>query len=201
MHRKNSRVVYHPTNGAVWKNCSIWGLLNSKMSWKKGKSSVQAPVIPLLRNRFSLAQSCPALWDPRDCSLPGSSVHGFPRQEHWNAFLFPPPGIFPTQGSNLCLLHLLHWQVDSLPLSHLGNPRNKLLGFRWGKEVDGNLLPGVLLASFQSRHFCPLSKLACDRVSDRERSVSLAQRLRKSLPFSLLTSTVAPRGLGTQVMS
>ena len=29
-------------------------------------------------------------------------------------------GIFPTQGSNLCLLHLLHWQVDSLPLSYTG---------------------------------------------------------------------------------
>ena len=29
-------------------------------------------------------------------------------------------GIFPTQGLNPCLLHLLHWQVDSLPLSHLG---------------------------------------------------------------------------------
>ena len=27
-------------------------------------------------------------------------------------------GIFLTQGSNLCLLCLLHWQVDSLPLSH-----------------------------------------------------------------------------------
>ena len=27
--------------------------------------------------------------------------------------------IFPTQGSNLCLLH---WQVDSLPLSHQGSP-------------------------------------------------------------------------------
>ena len=24
-------------------------------------------------------------------------------------------GIFPTQGSNLCHLHLLHWQVGSLP--------------------------------------------------------------------------------------
>ena len=30
-------------------------------------------------------------------------------------------GIFPTQGSNLCLLHLLHWQVDSLPFCHLGS--------------------------------------------------------------------------------
>ena len=28
-------------------------------------------------------------------------------------------GIFPTQGSNPCLLH---WQVGSLPLSHRGSP-------------------------------------------------------------------------------
>jgi HAMP domain-containing protein len=31
-------------------------------------------------------------------------------------------GIIPTQESNPCLLRLLHWQVDSLPLSHLGSP-------------------------------------------------------------------------------
>ena len=28
----------------------------------------------------------------------------------------------PTQGSNPCLFHLLHWQVDSLPSCHLGSP-------------------------------------------------------------------------------
>ena len=33
-------------------------------------------------------------------------------------------GIFPTQGLNLCLLHLLHWQADSLPLCHLGSPQS-----------------------------------------------------------------------------
>ena len=31
-------------------------------------------------------------------------------------------GIFPTEGSNASILHLLHWQVDSLPLNHLGMP-------------------------------------------------------------------------------
>ena len=31
-------------------------------------------------------------------------------------------GIFLTQESNLCLLHLLHWQMDSLPLCHLRSP-------------------------------------------------------------------------------
>ena len=31
-------------------------------------------------------------------------------------------GIFLTQESNLSLLSLLHWQVDSLLLRHLGSP-------------------------------------------------------------------------------
>ena len=34
-------------------------------------------------------------------------------------------GIFPIQGSNLHLLCLLHWQVDSLPLMPPGKPNLK----------------------------------------------------------------------------
>ena len=48
---------------------------------------------------------------------------GFPGQEYWNGLPFTSleekiQGIFPTQGSNLCLLN---WQVDSLMLSHHGS--------------------------------------------------------------------------------
>ena len=32
--------------------------------------------------------------------------------------------IFLTQGWNLHVLHLLNWQVDSLPLPHLGSPNS-----------------------------------------------------------------------------
>ena len=32
------------------------------------------------------------------------------------------PGILPAQGSNPSFLRLLHWQVGSLPLCHLGSP-------------------------------------------------------------------------------
>ena len=39
-------------------------------------------------------------------------------------------GIFPTQGSNPTLLHLLHWQADSLPWSHLGNPTEFMRGLQ-----------------------------------------------------------------------
>ena len=68
------------------------------------------------------AQSCLTLCDPVDCRPPGSSVHGISQQEHCSGLPFPLQGIFPTQGSNLCLLHLLPWQVDSLPPVPPGKP-------------------------------------------------------------------------------
>ena len=40
---------------------------------------------------------------------------GFSRQEYWSGLPFPPQGVFPTQGSNPCLLQLLYQQADSLP--------------------------------------------------------------------------------------
>ena len=45
-----------------------------------------------------------------------------PRREYWSGLSFPIQGIFPTQGLNPRLLHLLHWQVDSLPLALPGKP-------------------------------------------------------------------------------
>ena len=47
---------------------------------------------------------------------------GFLRQEYWGGLSCLPPGIFPTNGSNLHLLRLLHWQEDSLPLAPPGQP-------------------------------------------------------------------------------
>ena len=41
----------------------------------------------------------------------------FSRQEYWSGLQFSPRGDIPTQGLNLCFLHLLHWQADSLPLA------------------------------------------------------------------------------------
>ena len=52
-----------------------------------------------------------------ECQAPLSM--GFPRQEYWSGLPFILQGIFPSQGSTL---HLLHWQEDSLPLSHEGSP-------------------------------------------------------------------------------
>ena len=53
--------------------------------------------------------SCFQLYDAMDCSPPGSSVHGFSQGKNIGVgchdFL---QKIFPTQGSNLGLLHCRH---------------------------------------------------------------------------------------------
>ena len=77
-----------------------------------------SPVFPALAGKFfitepprkpqlpkesesKVAQSCPTLCDPMDCSLSGSSVHGdFPVKSAGVDCHFLLQGIFPTQESN-----------------------------------------------------------------------------------------------------
>ena len=66
-----------------------------------------------------VAQSCPTLGDSMDCSLPGSYVLGNSPEKNTGVDCYALlQGIFPTQGSNLHLLYLLHWQVGPSPLAH-----------------------------------------------------------------------------------
>ena len=57
----------------------------------------------------------------------------FSRQEYWSELHFLPQGIFLTQGLNPHPLGLLPWQIDPLPLCHLGFP-----GGTVGKESTCN---------------------------------------------------------------
>ena len=53
-----------------------------------------------------ITQSFLTLWDPLDCSLPGSSVHGdSPGKNTGVGYHALLQGIFPSQGSNPCLPH------------------------------------------------------------------------------------------------
>ena len=66
-------------------------------------------------------QSCPTLCDPMDGSLPGSSVHGtFQARILECIAIFLLRGIFPTQGSNMHFLCLLHCRQILYLLSHRG---------------------------------------------------------------------------------
>ena len=59
-------------------------------------------------------------YDPMGFSPLGSSVHGILQVGMLEWVAFPSLGDLPPQGSNS---HLLHWQADSLSLSHQGSPR------------------------------------------------------------------------------
>ena len=63
----------------------------------------------------------PALCNPMDCSLPGSSVHGISRQEYWSELPCPPPGDLPNPGIEPRSHALL---ADSLLSEPPGNPRH-----------------------------------------------------------------------------
>ena len=61
-------------------------------------------------------QLCSTSCNPIDCSPPGPSVHeDSPGKNTEIGCLALLQWMFLTQGSNLCILCLLHWQVDSLP--------------------------------------------------------------------------------------
>ena len=97
--------------------------------------------LPLGRHACAAAQLCLTLCPPMDCSPPGSSVHGI-----FLAWILLQ-GIFLTQGLNL---RLLHWQEDSLPLSHWESPptpyitafnmfsESQLIGSRSSEAEDWN---------------------------------------------------------------
>ena len=61
--------------------------------------------------------------------IPWTVVHqaplsmGFSRQEYWSGLPIPSTRDLPNPGSSSHLFHLLYFQADSLPLHHLGSPR------------------------------------------------------------------------------
>ena len=80
--------------------------------WEKVKKKMKVLVL----------QSSPTLCNPTDCSPPGSTVHGIleARILEWVAISFSRR-LIPTQGSNPCLLCLLHrrwilyrWATEAL---------------------------------------------------------------------------------------
>ena len=98
-------------------------------------------------------QSCPTLHDPMDCSLPGSSVRGDSLGKNTgvgcHALL---QGSFPILRLNPHLLCIPHWQVDSLPLNHLGSPSYTHVRLNAKKMLHNLLL--LLLSRFSRVRLC-----------------------------------------------
>ena len=103
--------VLHSTCQQIWKT-QQW-----PQDWKR------SAFIPISKKSESeVAQSCPTLGDPMDCSLPGSTVHGISRQEYWSGLPFLSPGDLPNPGIEPRSPIL---QTDALPSEPLGKPTVK----------------------------------------------------------------------------
>ena len=87
------------------------------------------------------------LCHPMDCSPPRLlCLWDFPVKNTRVGFHFCLPQIFLTQESNSHLLHLLHWQVDSLPLAPPGKPTVDL-GKAFTIKIHSSSLPSSLSVS------------------------------------------------------
>ena len=71
-----------------------------------------------LKVKSEMAQSCPTLCDPVDCSPPAPPPMGFSRQEYWSGLPFPSPGDLPNPGIEPRFLAL---QADTLTSEPPGN--------------------------------------------------------------------------------
>ena len=88
-----------------------------------------------------LAQSCPTLCNPVDCSPPGSSLHGdSPGQNTRVGSRSLLQGIFPTQGSNAAL------KVDFLPTEPPGKPKSFSGATECSRQPH---MSGLLTSAFQ----------------------------------------------------
>ena len=108
-----------------------------------------------------VAQSCTTLHDPMNrgaCQSPQAIESS--KQEYWTGLPFPPPGIFPIQGSNP---DVLHYRQILYPLNLQGRPRlHKMLVI---SPVSCDSFHTVT-SSFQSHvqptmHFCGSQTWVC----------------------------------------
>ena len=85
-----------------------------KMAW--------VVIILVCMRAYSVTEACPTFRDPMDCNLPDSICPWDFPGKHTGVGCHILFQIFPTQGLNLHLLHLLHWQAGSSSLVPPGKP-------------------------------------------------------------------------------
>ena len=93
-------------------NLESWKFIKKKKSFIPGSKHIR-PSVDFLNIVLLLNSLCPGL-QPTRLLCPWD----FPGNNAGVGYHFLLLGFFPTQGSNL---RLLHWHGDSLPLSHLGS--------------------------------------------------------------------------------
>ena len=73
-------------------------LLRPRATTAKTAHSFRACAPHQEKVKVLVAQSCPTLWDPTDCSPQAPLSMEFSRQEYWSGLPFPSPGGRPNPG-------------------------------------------------------------------------------------------------------
>ena len=77
------------------------------------------------KSESEVAQSCPTLSDPMDCSLPGSSIHGiFQAKGYWSGVPLP----FPVGSMNQDKLEVVKQEMARVNINLLGINKLKWTG-------------------------------------------------------------------------
>ena len=131
---RQSNFMHKALGTGVWSPKSQWESQRKQSQYvkkKKKKVNVALSKLQIRRCTFTIknpycclvAKPCPIPCDSMDCSPPGTSSQGFRGKNTGMGCHF-----FTTQGSNS---RLLHWQLDSLPLSHQGSSQWRTLGWKY----------------------------------------------------------------------
>ena len=93
-----------------------------------------------VKSESEVAQSCPTLWDPMDCSLPGSSLHGIlqARVLEWGAIAFSRGSSRPRDRTRVSCIpggRFNLWATTAIPLLGIKIIENRYLNHNLPKLV------------------------------------------------------------------
>ena len=100
----------------------------------------------LMRACAKSLQLCPTLWNPTDCSLPGSTAHGIllARILDWGTMPSSTPSSWPREQTFISYFSCIGSQGLYL-WSHLGSLLNCITFAQWDSQflmgIDGSFLP------------------------------------------------------------
>ena len=156
------------------------------------------------KTKVLVAQSCPSLCDPMDCSPPGSSVYGnSPGKNTGVSCHALLQGVFPTQGLNPGLLHCRHSLPSEPPGSQCCHNRVAQTGWLNNKfivtvleigsqiKVSARLVSseaiflGLQLAIFSIFLHVVLPLYACIQISSCWIKVHLNDSILTKLPLQI----------------
>ena len=104
-----------------------------------------------VKSESEVTQSCPTLFDPMDCSLPGSSVHGIfqARVLEWGAIAFSSTAVWTRKYQHRLIRELgktLGWWLKVLGDGSGGKDSRYFIKWSWVKMI------AQVIFNYQSNH-------------------------------------------------